>query len=91
MTGNLFPLHTDWTDAECWYVTAHHGFRQALLAGPFPTRADAESALPAARGWAVRSSGDPAAATYRYAAQRMHTGHARSILGPWPAARAAGR
>lgn len=78
---NLFPHHLDWTETTCFYAAATHGFRQALLAGPYPTAAAAEAALPAARQWALSDSGDPDAGIYTYRVLRMDTGHGRSILG----------
>jgi hypothetical protein len=83
-TANLFPLHLDWTESTCYYVTAIHGFRMALLSGPYRTSAEAETALPSSRRWALKASGDTAAASYQYLVHTANTGHSRSILGELP-------
>jgi hypothetical protein len=83
MTGNLFPDHTDWTEATCYYVAAFHRTRVALVAGPYRTAAAAERVRPAAQDWAVHSSGDPAEADYVYVVHGAWNGRARSILGGW--------
>lgn len=83
MTRNLFPDHTDWTEAACYYVAAFHRTRMTLVAGPYRTPAEAGRVLPAAQEWAARSGRDPAAADYEYAVHEAWNGHARSILGEW--------
>jgi hypothetical protein len=85
--ANLFPTHTDWTESACYYVAASHGFRMALLSGPYRTAAEAEAALPSSRRWALKASGDAAAVNYQYTIHASYTGHNRSILGElFPAA-----
>jgi hypothetical protein len=84
MTTNLFPLHLDWTDSTCFYVAAIHRFRMALLSGPYRTSAEAQAALPSSRRWAMKISGDAAAANYEYEVYTADTGHSRSILGELP-------
>ena len=79
--NNLFEQHTDWTDAECYYVAALWGFRRAWLAGPYRTQRMADDALPRAVRWAMRDSDDKQAACYDYRVVQHHHGHYRSILG----------
>jgi hypothetical protein len=81
LNANLFPSYLDWTESTCYYVAAIHGVSRAFLAGPYRTFAEAEAALPHSRRWALKTSGDAAAASYDYRVQAMHTGHDRSILG----------
>ncbi len=81
---NLFSNHLDWTESTCYYVAANHGFRMALLSGPFCTSTDAEAALSSSRRWALKASGDAAAASYQYQVYVANTGHSRSILGELP-------
>lgn len=81
---NLFPNHLDWTEDTCHYVAAIDGFRQALIAGPYRTAAEANSVLNIAQDWALHASGDPKAADYHYRVLSANTGHQRSILGELP-------
>ena len=77
----LFATHNDWTETTCHYVAAVHGNYYALLSGPYRTEAEADSVLPDAQHWAIRASGDPRAAQYRYLVFTAVNGHSRSILG----------
>jgi len=78
---NLFEKHTDWTDAECFYIVAFSGNQRAWLAGPYANRGVAEDVLPQAKRWAIRDSGDKEAVKYHYRVAQHHDGHDRSILG----------
>lgn len=85
----MFDEHTTWTEGECFYVVALHGFQRAWLAGPYKTRREAEAAEQAATVWALTESGDPDAAKYTYGVAEYHHGGMRTILGtirPWTAA-----
>jgi hypothetical protein len=53
----------------------------ALLSGPYRTSAEAEAARPRSQRWALKGSGDDAAASYQYRVYTAYTGHSRSILG----------
>jgi hypothetical protein len=79
----MFSDHTAWADAPCHYVVAYSRTRRAFLAGPYPSREEADRALASAREWAVRSSGDPAALGYLYHVHHSPDGRTRSILGEW--------
>ncbi len=77
----MFDQHTAWTEGECFYVVALHGFQRAWLAGPYKTRREAEGAQDAAKAWALTESGDPDAARYTYGVAKYYHGEVRSILG----------
>jgi hypothetical protein len=77
----MFDDYTKWTEAECFYVVAIHGFQRAWLAGPYKTRAEAEKVQHRAMVWALTESGDPEAVKYNYGVAKYHHGGIRSILG----------
>ncbi len=79
----MFHEQTQWTERPCYYVNAFQGFRRAWLAGPYRTRAEADTVLPRVISWATSESGDAEAANYTYQVIEHHSGDTRSILGEW--------
>ena len=77
----MFDEHTQWTERPCYYVIACHHFRRAWLAGPFQTRAEADTMLPHVVSWATSASRDPEAGSYNYQVTEHYNGEVRSILG----------
>jgi hypothetical protein len=77
----MFDEHTQWTERPCSYVIAFQGFQRAWLAGPYRTRAEADTVLPHVISWATSKSGDAEATRYTYQVVEHDNGEARSILG----------
>ncbi len=77
----MFDEHTQWTQRPCYYVIAFQGFQRAWLAGPYRTRAEADTLLPRVAAWATSSRRDADATNYDYRVAQHDNGQVRSILG----------
>jgi hypothetical protein len=77
----MLDKQTQWTENPCYYVIAFQAFRRAWLAGPYRTRAEADTVLPHVVSWATSQSGDTEATNYTYRVDQYHHGGVRSILG----------
>lgn len=77
----MFEKHVKWIKSECYYIVAFKSNARSWIAGPYPTRSQAEGVLPRAIHWAMWQSGDSDAPTYTYCVTRHYNGETRSILG----------